>query len=122
LRDWQIYKRQTIKYIKDNSANVILAGDFNATLSMLDRDGLTEHTNNLAFKQLAKIIDKMKDVWRRRNQDERVFSRKRVTDCTLTQSMIDYFLIGNSVTPRGQNVYYNNTTFSDHSLFVLKLD
>jgi exonuclease III len=107
-----------------NFDNVILAGDFNATLSILDRDGRTDHQNNLAFKELTAIMEnnELHDIWRRRNKGELVFSRKQVVDGILTQSRIDYFLICHNIIPHVQNVFYNDTSFSDHALVVLKLD
>jgi exonuclease III len=107
-----------------NHNNVILAGDFNTTLSYLDRDGRTDHQQTIPYRDLCKIIDNnnMSDIWRKRNGRDRVFSRKQVINGVLTQSRIDYYLLSNNLKPHVQTIYYNDTTFSDHAFVIMKMD
>lgn len=105
------------------SDNVILGGDFNTTPDSLDRSGVTVHTNNYCVEKLKHVTAyDLNDVWRSRNRDCSVFSRKQVRDGVISQSRIDYFLVSRSFSIFVQKVYYHDTSFSDHGIVNLKLD
>ncbi|CAG2195597.1 unnamed protein product [Mytilus edulis] len=62
--------------------NLIVGGDFNTTLSSLDRGGLSKHICDEAYKELFEIIHSCNvyDVWRSRNENKKIFSWKRITN------------------------------------------
>jgi hypothetical protein len=62
------------------------------------------------------------DIWRKRNRNERVFSRKIVVENKLIQSRIDYILVSFVISDLVKNIHYTNTSLSDHSMVVLHLD
>ena len=107
-----------------NSQYMVITGDFNTTLSKLDRSGKTHHVNDKSVLALKEILNEKQlyDVWRDRNLYTKVYSRKQIVENFLTQSRIDYFLVSSFVKPYIKNVYYSDTSFSDHSIVNLKID
>lgn len=121
--DRVIFFEYVEKYIH-SLENVIMGGDFNTTLCSLDRGSKTKHIVDEPCRNLFDIIENnhLYDVWRTRNMHSRIFSWKRVTNDNLQQSRIDYFLISSSLSSFVQNIYYNVTSLSDHSLVVMHLN
>lgn len=110
-------------YVNDFE-NVIIAGDWNTTLSTLDRCSRTVHTNDVAVQNLEKVISSLNlcDIWRYRNPDKFVFSRKQLREGELKQSRIDYFLIKRSLISMVQNVRYNDSSLSDHGFVEMRMN
>jgi exonuclease III len=110
--------------IEHNVANIIMGGDFNTSLSYLDRNNSSVHCTGLAYRSLTAMLDSVQvcDIWRSRNPGDRVFSRKMVVNNILRQSRIDYFLVSVHLRPNVQNIFYRDTTFSDHCIVVMKVD
>ncbi|CAC5397685.1 unnamed protein product [Mytilus coruscus] len=108
----------------ENLQNVIIGGDFNTTLSNLDKGGKSKHSFDEAYRELNKTICNCNiyDVWRARNECKKIFSWKRICNNILQQSRIDYFLISKSLSPNVQNVYYNETSFSDHTYVFMNFN
>ncbi|CAC5423399.1 E3.1.11.2 [Mytilus coruscus] len=108
----------------ENLQNVIIGGDFNTTLSNLDKGGKSKHSFDEAYRELNKTICNCNifDVWRARNEGKKIFSWKRICNNILQQSRIDYFLISKSLSPNVQNVYYNETSFSDHTYVFMNFN
>lgn len=104
--------------------NIIIGGDFNTSLSSLDRGSKKGHSEDGAYRNLVKFInDKhLYDVWRTRNKSVQQFSFQRVCNGELQQSRIDYFIVSKSLSVNIQNVYYNNTSLSDHNIVVISLN
>lgn len=102
----------------------IVVGDFNNTLSSLDRCSKTVHCNDRAFNSLIKCLEKhaLYDIWRARNPNELVFSRKQVVQHRLIQSRIDYFLVSKSLGPYVKNIWYSDTSLSDHCFVYMSVD
>ena len=102
----------------------LIAGDFNTTLSPIDRSGKTVHCNNKAVKTLKNIMEekKLHDIWRDRNVDSKMFSRKQVVQGFLTQSRIDYFLVSDNLKPMIKNIFYRDTSFSDHNIVSMSIN
>ena len=75
--------------------NIIITGDWNTTLSNLDRSSRTEHKSDIAVRNLECIIQdhNVYDIWRFRNPDKLVFSKKAICSGELKQSRIDYYLL-----------------------------
>ncbi|CAC5388115.1 unnamed protein product [Mytilus coruscus] len=118
-------KDRFLKKVNDNipkSDDLILLGDFNQSLSPLDRVG--KHFEDKAFKSLNNLLDSFNiyDVWRARFPTSRVFSWRRVIENKLVQSRIDYIFISKMFTSFVKNVYYKHTAFTDHSFVVLNID
>ncbi|VDI27745.1 Hypothetical predicted protein [Mytilus galloprovincialis] len=68
-------------------------GDWNTTLSDLDRCTKTGHKVDNAFRKLEHLMNDsdLYDIWRFRNPNKRVFSRKMIYNGVLKQSRLDYF-------------------------------
>ncbi|CAC5391801.1 unnamed protein product [Mytilus coruscus] len=103
---------------------VLVAGDFNTTLSSLDKSGKTLHCNDKAVKSLCNFMQEkgLYDIWRNRNVNTKVFSRKQVVQGFLIQSRIDYFLVSLDLKSCIKNIHYKDTSFSDHSIVSMKVD
>ncbi|CAC5384245.1 unnamed protein product [Mytilus coruscus] len=110
------------KYKISNEKYVLVAGDFNTTLSSLDKSGKTLHCNDKAVKTLYNIMQEkgLCDIWRNRNVDIKTFSRKQVVQGFLTQSRIDYLLVSTDLKSCIKNIHYKDTSFSDHSIVSMK--
>ena len=108
---------KVIKQYIENLENIIIGGDFNTTLSNLDKGSKSKHSSDEGYRSLNDMINNCNiyDIWRARNECKRVFSWKRICNNILQQSRIDYFLISKSLSPNVQNVYYNETSLSDHT-------
>ncbi|VDH98260.1 Hypothetical predicted protein [Mytilus galloprovincialis] len=104
--------------------NLIIGGDFNTSLSMLDRGGKSNHVIDEPCKKLCDLIENnnLYDVWRTRNKSSRIFSWKRICNGELQQSRIDYFLVNKKLSSYVQNVYYNTTSLSDHSFVIMNFN
>ena len=103
---------------------ILIAGDFNTTLSSLDRSSRTIHSNDKAVKTLHSFMEdkNLFDIWRNRNVNSKMFSRKQMVQGFLTQSRIDYFLVSNELKAMVKNIFYRDTSFSDHSIVYMSVD
>ncbi|CAC5395161.1 unnamed protein product [Mytilus coruscus] len=112
-----------IDYTKDLD-NLIIGGDFNTSLSVLDRGSKTCHMNDEPYRKLTKLMDdnNLYDIWRARNPDCRIFSWKRISEGKLQQSRIDYFLVSRNMSSFVQSLYNNVTSMSDHSFVIMNLN
>lgn len=102
----------------------IIGGDFNDyTDTFLDRSGtmsdqLPNNKHFVTFQKENNLID----VWRSRNPDKRVFSRKQTVNEILKQSRIDAFIISTNSLQYCSNCYYRMSTISDHSYVCIHFD
>lgn len=115
-----IYFKNIQKYLKNE--NMIVGGDFNTTFTQRDRYN-TIHRNDNSNLQLSNMMGdyQLCDIWRKRYPNDRCFSWKRVINNNLKMSRLDFFLISENLRKFVSNVYYKETSFSDHSLVMLKL-
>lgn len=99
----------------------MILGDFNNTLGEIDRCWRTVHMYDKSYKALFDLMNKhcVTDVWRNRNATTKMFSRKIIVENTLVQSRIDFMLISRELGKFVRNIYYVETTLSDHSMVVL---
>ena len=104
-----------------HSENLIILGDFNNTLGAIDRCGKTRHVYDQSYQALFHLMNEhnVVDLWRSRNTREKVFSRKLIVGNTLVQSRIDYILISHVMKSYVRNIFYVETTLSDHSMVVM---
>ncbi|CAC5423468.1 unnamed protein product [Mytilus coruscus] len=111
-----------VKLYTENMDNLIIGGDFNTSLSNLDKGGKTKHIVDEPCRKLYQIVNdnNVYDVWRARNTHSRIFSWKRISNNELQQSRIDYFLVSRQLSPCIQNVYYNLTSLSDHAFCYIE--
>lgn len=110
-------------YVSDLD-DVVIGGDFNTSLSALDRANVVGHKEDGAFKTLEQMLENndLYDVWRARNDRIKQFSFKRLSNECLQQSRIDYFLITRSMSNLVQTLYYNDTSMSDHAFVILNMN
>jgi exonuclease III len=81
------------KFIKnyiEKLDNLIIGGDFNTSLSNLDRGYQSKHIVDEAYLEMYDIMNKCNvyDVWRCRNKTKRIFSWKSLSNDVLQQSRI----------------------------------
>lgn len=107
-----------------NFDNIIIGGDWNTTLSDLDRCTKTGHKVDNAFRKLEHLMNDsdLYDIWRFRNPNKRVFSRKMIYNGVLKQSRLDYFLVNRQLTVFIQNIFHYDTSLSDHSFVEMKIN
>ncbi|CAC5423435.1 unnamed protein product [Mytilus coruscus] len=112
-----------IDYTKDLD-NLIIGGDFNTSLSVLDRGSKTCHINDEPYRKLTKLMDdnNLYDIWRAGNPDCRIFSWKRISDGKLQQSRTNYFLVSRNMSSFVHSLYYNVTSMSDHSFVIMNFN
>ena len=105
-----------------NFDNLILFGDWNTTLSKLDRGSKSEHKEDACYRVLNNVMENnnVYDLWRARNCNNLVYSRKRVCNNILQQSRIDYILIDRNLSNFVQCIRYYDTSLSDHSFVEMK--
>ena len=110
-------------YVKELD-NIIIGGDYNHSLSTLDRCNKNGHIEDNAYRTLVETMNanNLYDVWRARNRNVKQYSFKRICNGILQQSRIDYFLISYSLSAYVQSLYYNDTSLSDHSFVVINFN
>ena len=115
---------QNIEGFVPVSDNLLWFGDFNTSLSPLDRGFNSHHLEDKAYKALDFLLNKSNvyDIWRSRNPTARIFSWRRVVQNNLLQSRIDYIFITKTLSAFVKSVYYKHNAFSDHSLVILNTD
>ena len=59
------------------------------------------------------------DIWRKRNDRTKTFSRKIIREGLLVQSRIDYILFSRTIDVYVRNIFYVETTMSDYSMVTL---
>ena len=100
-----------------SGVNTIIVGDFNTVFCGVDRS-----TGNLEYDRARQYLlnvmttFNLRDVWRDRNPDRKVFTWRRLVNRCLRQSRIDYFLISAQLLSSCKYVYVNKNSFSDHSI------
>jgi len=102
--------------------NFIMGGDYNTSLSSNDRYN-TIHKRDNSYLGLSNMMDfyKLSDIWRKRYPNSNIYSWKRLIDGNLKMSRIDYFLISENLQKFISQIYYRDTSLSDHSLVIMKL-
>ncbi|CAC5405807.1 unnamed protein product [Mytilus coruscus] len=122
MNDEELAKAMKVGDNIPKSDEIILLGDFNTSLSPLDRVG--KHIEDKAFKRISKLLDDFNiyDVWRARFSNSRVFSWRRIIENKLVQSRIDFIFIPKMLSTFVKNIYYKHTAFSDHSFVILNFD
>lgn len=97
---------------------------FNNTLAEIDRCGKTVHKYDQSHKVLTDMMTEhdVVDIWRQRNERKKVFSRKVIREGMLVQSRIDFILIAKILCVYVRNIFYVETTMSDHSMIVMNFN
>lgn len=108
------------KFVKNE--NCILGGDFNTSLSSTDRYN-TIHKIDNAYNALLNLmtLQNMTDIWRKRYPHSRTYSWKRFINHDYKMSRIDYFIISKNLQKSVNQIYYRDTSLSDHSFVILKM-
>lgn len=104
--------------------HIIIAGDFNVTLSAIDKYPTKNYIpdKSSAFLKQCMANKRLEDIWRWRYPMRKQYSRRGLADSMLTQSRIDYFLLSTSLKPFVTYIGYSQTSKSDHSIVNLLLD
>ena len=104
-------------------SNSLIVGDFNVWCGKLDVSGKMKFKNDSSRGALQKIKREKKlcDVWRERNPEAKVFSRKQVVKGELKQSRIDLVLSTKKLAETIGEIQYKITTLSDHMMLKFTL-
>ncbi len=96
--------------------NGMVVGDFNVWCGRLDATASVCFKNDSSRSVLKEImrVKGLIDVWRERNPEGRVFSRRQVVRGVLKQSRIDLVLSTKGIADRIGRIDYKVTTLSDH--------
>lgn len=115
---------KNITNVMPRSTELIIMGDFNNTLAEIDRCGKTVHKYDQSYKALTDMMTEhdVVDIWRQRNERKKVFSRKVIREGMLVQSRIDFILIAKILCVYVRNIFYVETTMSDHSMIVMNFN
>jgi len=106
-----------------SNRTIIIGGDFNTTFEQKDRLNTIHHFDKGYMKlQEVKTNANIYDIWRKRYPNSKTFSWKRVINDEIKMSRIDYFLISNNIGSYVKNIFYKDTTLSDHSFVYMKID
>lgn len=118
---------EKVKFFKNINAylkndKIILAGDFNTSLSVLDRYN-TIHKKDQAFYEINRIMEmnNLCDIWRKRFPTTRAYSWKRIIENNLKMSRLDYFLLSDGLRNFVSQITHKDTFLSDHSFVLLRL-
>ena len=103
--------------------NCMIVGDFNVWCGRLDVSANMCFKNDSSRKMLEKMkrVKGLRDEWRERNPEGRVFSRKQVVRGELKQSRIDLILSSKELSDIIKAIEYKVTTISDHMILQLTL-
>lgn len=121
--DRKVFFRNCKKLINTDEIN-IMGGDFNDySDTFLDRSRTMSDNkpNNDSFAHF-KEDNILVDIWRDRNPDKRVYSRKQHVNGVLKQSRIDAFIVSRNCMPYTTNCFYKLSSISDHSYVCIKFD
>lgn len=93
--------------------NRLLVGDFNVWMDRLDASSSAHFCSDSSRGALLKVMqdEDLVDIWRERNPDKRVFSRRQVVRGELRQSRIDLCLAHRAVVNLVVGVEYSHTFF-----------
>lgn len=111
------------QYFNGDEINIV-GGDFNDYLSTsLDRSETMSRCipNNSQYRSFISE-NNLVDIWRHRNPDKRLYSRRQKVNGTLKQSRIDTFLISRNCMTYTKNIFYRLSSFSDHSYVCIHID
>lgn len=122
--------KERIELIQEVENNIdpdipfFIVGDFNIIQSPIDRSETIRFTSDRSRNSLFGIYNKYNclDVWRYRNAQKRVFSRKQYVEGILKQSRIDYMVASRCLLKDIQTIYYRHSTMSDHNILCMKFD
>lgn len=104
--------------------DVLLIGDFNVVLTPLDVGSSNVFKADVGRDELRVLMRDfaLVDVWRERNGDSRVFSRRQSVQGCLKQSRIDMVLFHQSLVGWVRRVGYKVAGFSDHDYLEVVVD
>ena len=96
--------------------NCMVVGDFNVWCGKIDVAGGMRFKNDASRRALEKMMGEngLRDLWRERNRDERVYTRKQVVGGVLKQSRIDLVLCKRSMGSKIGEFKHGINSLSDH--------
>ena len=103
--------------------NCLVVGDFDVWCGRLDASASVCFRNDSSRGVLEEVMrdNGLIDVWRERNPEGRVFSRRQVVRGVLKQSRIDLVLSTNGIAGRIGRIEYKVTALSDHMVLGFNL-
>lgn len=119
----KLFFENSKKFIDDDAIN-ILGGDYNDYSNvLLDRSNTMSNIlpNNKSFTDF-KTKSNLIDIWRDRNPEKRIFSRKQWVNGVLKQSRIDSFLVSRNCMSNTSYCFYKISSVSDHNFVCIRFD
>lgn len=103
--------------------NSMIVGDFNVWCGRMDVSVGMSFKSDSSRDTLKKVMGEngMCDVWRERNINKRVFSRKQVVGGVLKQSRIDLLLCKGGIGEMIEGIIYKTVAMSDHTTLGFRL-
>ena len=103
--------------------NCVIVGDFNVWCGRLDVTARMDFRSDISRSVLKRVMREkdLMDVWRERNPEGRVFSRKQVVRGELKQSRIDLVLSTKGIINNIGKIEYKFTALSDHMVLKFAL-
>lgn len=110
---------------KRENDSMLLGGDFNASLN--PEMDLYNHSGSMHVKKREVINEYMelkdlRDVWRLKHPQDKVFTWRKPNVNQLIMSRLDYFLVSQDLFLRTNKIEICTKYISDHSRVVLELD
>lgn len=104
--------------------NLILGGDFNTYLNVkLDKKGGIKETQSNYSEKIIELCEEytLTDIWRIRNQDKLMYTRREKCKSGVVQSRLDYWLISRSLAYQITKTDIKPGILSDHSLITINI-
>ena len=115
--------RILIEDIDDN--NLIIGGDFNTCLNPdFDKKGGNPEKQSTYTCNLIELCEELSlcDIWRVRNPNKKLYTRRENTKVGLVQSRLDFFLISENISYQIKKTCISPSVQSDHSILSINLD
>ena len=111
----QFFDRITDKLSNSADENIIIGGDFNCSLTHLDKvGGKPVENKNCVIDKISNLINlySMHDVWREKNRSEKQFTWR--DKAFKVQCRLDYFLVSQNLVNLAKDCHIIHAPGSDH--------
>ena len=116
-----------IKSILDKYSDykILIGGDLNTYLNIgMDKKGGKPETQTKFSENINSLMEEydLADIWRVRNPEHKIFTRRENSKCGLIQSRLDYWLASISLTYQIEDTFIKPGNSSDHSIIGLSIN